>query len=194
MSSFTLAVQVHESAWLREGTSVKTVNMWPLPHKIMHILNRSSNVSMYVLTIALHSLPSLMLQWCYQYLIKIAWNNLPFHKLDCQSCVHENQPGTFQNNCMHYEHNIQVSMLSVIAGFFNWIMKATYCLLHWLVQLSQTCRLWTVQSLVSFPKVHAGTLPPWYSLLSFPPDPMLTCSLHLNTIQWGTETIKCQGK
>ena len=142
----------------------------------MHILNRSSNVSMYVLTIALHSLPSLMLQWCCFLLLDQNWNNLTFHKLDCQSCVHKNQPGTFQNKCMDYEHNIQVSMLSVIAGFFNWIMKATYCLLHWLVQPSQTCRLWTVQSLFSLPKVHAGVHNSVMFSTQFPADPMLACS------------------
>ena len=179
------------STWISWGRvrQLKLLTCDPLPHNIMHILNRSSNVSMYMLIIALHSLPSLMMLL----ILDQNWNNFTFHKLDCQGCVHENQPGTFQNKCMHYEHNIQVSMLSVIAGFFNWIMKATYCLLHWLVQLSQTCRLWTVQSLFSLAKVHAGVHNSCF-LLSFPLIPYLLAPFHLNTIQWGTVTIKCQVK
>ena len=61
--------------------------------------------------------------------------------------MHENRPGAFQDNCMHYA---EVSMLSVMSRLSLSHVEATYCLLG---QPSPTLG-YELQTLFLFPKMQ----------------------------------------
>ena len=112
-------------------------------------------------------------------------------KIELSKFMSTKPTGTFQDKRVHYAHIIQVSMLSVISGInFHWIMKATYCLL---AQLSQTCRLRTIQSLRYMQDMQECVPDILYSVSCWPHASFFlftSIGISYNT-RWGTVTTKC---